>query len=447
MKNICFVDNHNKTSFFLEVAKQLINEADSFWIVFSKKRYDLLSKFFEVENILLLNKDIRDKKSVGEFKIIELAHMDRVLRFNTSAGIRYLRNLQLPFINFIRNNKINLVVGEMTYAHEVLMYRMLVWDSLRSNCIYLNPHTIRIPSNRFAFFNSPDQNKFIDFLDGSECSSSLEVKKPKYFHRNNEIIKRQKSLVSRIRRIKRFLTAENIQNDHPSLISSRFIRLKIGLKEEFNRFIFPYIPISDDESVNTKNFVFYPLHKQPEASIDVIGMYYENQLTNLLNISRFIPEDFYLVVKEHPNAVGDRGYSFYRALLKRKNIILVSPSSDSHYFIKKAHSIFTVSGTPAYEAALMGKISFTFGECFFNKLKNCHKISIEDFRIHANYHGLIDFKQKLNAQKMNKDEFSEYINKHSFVGNINDPVTDSSCMSNVNITDVSNAFVKLLKNK
>ena len=53
---------------------------------------------------------------------------------------------------------------------------------------------------------------------------------------------------------------------------------------------------------------------------------------------------------------------------------------DSHKLLDICEAVFTVSGTVAYEAALKGKKSFTFGPVYFNKLNYCKKISWKDFR-------------------------------------------------------------------
>ena len=58
----------------------------------------------------------------------------------------------------------------------------------------------------------------------------------------------------------------------------------------------------------------YTLHKQPEASVDIVGRYYDNQYTNIQNIWRILPDDWCLVVKEHTNAIGDRPLSFLKKL-------------------------------------------------------------------------------------------------------------------------------------
>ena len=60
------------------------------------------------------------------------------------------------------------------------------------------------------------------------------------------------------------------------------------------------------------------MQKQPEATTDVKGMYYSNQYENIKMIWNVLPEKFNLIIKEHPNCIGDRSLSFYKNLLKLK---------------------------------------------------------------------------------------------------------------------------------
>lgn len=443
---ICFVDNFNKTLFFIKLAQELEKSGVTcYWIAFSKKRFVQLSKIFPQEHILLLNKSIQYSKSIGEFKLNELVYADRVLRYDFKLGLEYLQKIQKPFFNFVSSNEIRHIFGETTYAHEVLMHRIVrAFKDL--NCIYLNPHTIRIPSNRFAFFTTIEQDRFYELNNSSEIETEIiKLTKPDYFYSNNAIINKQKSIVSRIRRVKRFISRENIENDHPALISRLKLRFKKGFLEELNRLTNSLVRYDNISKLNNKMFVFFPLHKQPEASIDVIGMYYEDQYLLIKNISKFIPENFHVVVKEHPNAIGDRRIVFYQKLRKIHNLLLISPHQDSNYIINNSQAVFTVSGTPAYEASLQGKISFTFAPCFFNLLENCFKISIDDFRNFVSFYELCDVKQSYNSEKMSPHQFSEYLIKNSFLGSINNPVTDISCMKDSNINNVKLAFLNILE--
>ena len=103
-------------------------------------------------------------------------------------------------------------------------------------------------------------------------------------------------------------------------------------------------------------------------------------LLNIVNVWRALPDGWLLLVKEHTNAVGDRSWCFYRRLRQLRNVVLVDEKADSHDIIRRSRAVVSVSGTMAYEAALMGIPSLTFGDVFFNRLPGCRKIGLDHLR-------------------------------------------------------------------
>src|SRR5690606_24694408 len=95
-----------------------------------------------------------------------------------------------------------------------------------------------------------------------------------------------------------------------------------GLREEWNRLTYQFIKKTSYQEIEKKNFVLFTLHKQPEASVDIVGRYFDDQYKVIQSIWRILPESWYLVVKEHTNAIGDRSFSFFRKIKAHRNIIL-----------------------------------------------------------------------------------------------------------------------------
>ncbi len=112
---------------------------------------------------------------------------------------------------------------------------------------------------------------------------------------------------------------------------------------------------------------------QPEASIDVLGAYNSDQFHIIQNIARSLPADAVVVVKEHPQAVGDRVREFYNAVNDLPNAVLVHPESDNWELTAGAFAVVTVSGTAAYQAALLGTPSVVFSDVFFAELPLVHR--------------------------------------------------------------------------
>ncbi|MBW1293900.1 hypothetical protein [Aquimarina litoralis] len=445
MKNICFVSNFEKTYVFDGVARILKDQHQIkvFWIVVNSKYLKYLSEKNDLDEILYIHKDLEAHESVGDYKINELVANDRFLSLDKEVGLRFLNSIQKPVYEFIRKNKITTIFGELTWSHELLISRM-VNTNVELDCRYYNPHVVRIPNGRFAFFKEEKEDlKLDDNVHYQELNHPLiKLEKPDYVNVNDKIVNESLKLKTKYNRFQRFLSKKNVEKNDPSLLYNFKDRLKRGYTEEKNRRRYYSIKTISFDEIKNKKYVVYPLHKQPEASIDVLGKYYNNQWINIFNIWKLLPGDWCLVVKEHSNAIGDRDKSFYQKIQNLPNSYLVNEKTDSYALIRNCQTIFTVSGTIAYEAALMEKTAFTFAPMFFNKLKYCHQISIEDFNNCDNLSALILEKNGENDKKMSVKEFSNFVYHHSFEGTWTPTSPDVLSQRNLNL--LSDALIQHL---
>lgn len=451
MTNICFVSNFQKTFFFEEIAVQLKEKGyNVFWFCFDSKMHNHLSENFSSKNILLLSKKIisENVKPVGDFKLNELVNGDRFLRHQEEWAYNYLKSIQLPSYNFIKDNSIEFVFGEVTHSHEILIHRMVnSFPNLK--CVYIQPQSVRIPNKRFFFLQDEFQSKIYrdDVINNDlweDDYSLIKAVRPRRVAQVDGDVKKELSITGKLGRLKRFFTQQNIQKDLPSQIENKFKRSKIAIREEYNKLMYSFVKTEGLEVLEEKNFVVYTLHMQPEASVDVVGVYYDNQLQNIKNIWRILPHDWYIVIKEHSNAIGNRSYQFFKQFCSLENSILLHEKVDSHIIIDKSQAIFTVSGTIAYEASLKGKPAFTFGDIFFNKLENCMKISLETFRKVKNINDLFEKLERENKEKLSIEEYSKYLYQRSFNGIVDAPVNSEDWYDKNNIKKVADAFNKFL---
>ena len=87
-------------------------------------------------------------------------------------------------------------------------------------------------------------------------------------------------------------------------------------------------------------YVLLTLHKQPEASIDLFDHYNSNQLELATTIANSLPMHYTLMIKEHSNAIGDRGAKWFKQLKKIKNITLVNPCRTEPNFNFRSIEVF-----------------------------------------------------------------------------------------------------------
>lgn len=448
MKNICFIANYYKTDIFVKIADTLSEHyITSYWIIPSIKQYNELSKIYPSEQLLYIGKKevLSSPNSLLNYdlKIHELVYGDRVLSYESKSwAYDYLLKLQPLVYNFIEQNKINFIFGEITWAHELLAQR-LTKQATELQCKYLCLQTTRIPNGRFAFFTDEFESQIYEINPSINTKHEpIVLAKPTYLAIIDNLIKKQSSTKGNLLKLKNFIFRTNQDSNDPTLYSNPYTQFKIRTKEIFNRIIFKKIVKETlfDELPANKKFILFTLHKQPEASIDNYGRYFENQLDLITNIWRILPENYILLVKEHSNAIGDRSLSFYKAIKSLRNTILIHHKEDSHRLIDICEAVFTVSGTIGYETALKGKNSFTFAPAFFNKLNNCKEVSWRDFRKATSLFDLMGDKDESNIE-----EFSNWLLNNSFEGIMTDAFTEPECVEKENIDKLSNGFLTILK--
>lgn len=442
--SICFVGNFYKTILFHEIAAKLSARGiNVYFIVTKQEHHDFLVKHHGPDKVLYINRTFIHKPNpiVDDFKLHELLFGDRVLRHEMNDGLKFLTNIQKPIYDFLQSNSIQFIFGEITWAHELLLQRMAK-QRTELNCRYLQCGDIRIPNARFAFFTDEREYSMMEFDEPVGSVDVIKIEKPKYLGLIDNILADNISVAGRLKRVKRFLSGENIEKNDPNVVTNKLTRFRIATREEINKSAYSLLRRVKFEQIENEKFIFFGFHKQPENSIDVHGRYYENQATTVLNLWRLLPAGWKLVVKEHTNAIGDRSYSFYKRILEHPNIILAHEKIDSKLLIEKSQLVVTVSGTMAYEAALMKKPAVTFAKVFFNGINHCRNVSLDDL---LKYDSLTTLVSELNAQYDNRKEFSEYLMRNTFDGYVSDYVTDLTVMEDTNVQKLSIGFLKLLK--
>lgn len=115
-------------------------------------------------------------------------------------------------------------------------------------------------------------------------------------------------------------------------------------------------------------FVFFPLQYTPEASADLMCPLFNNQVELARQIAMSLPDDYTLVVKEHPNMVGYRTPSYLDKLANTANVKLIDYRIPSEEVLKKADLLVANYSTTMFEAALYRKPAIMVGDSGIFKL-------------------------------------------------------------------------------
>ncbi len=125
--------------------------------------------------------------------------------------------------------------------------------------------------------------------------------------------------------------------------------------------------VSSKESL-PQDFIYFPLHVNPEASTMVLSPYHTDQLSIIEALAKSAPAHLRIVVKEHAPMLGLRPRGYYRAISRMPRVTLVDPHQSSFDLITKAALIATITGTAAWEAILLGRPALIVGDSPFRAI-------------------------------------------------------------------------------
>jgi len=162
------------------------------------------------------------------------------------------------------------------------------------------------------------------------------------------------------------------QYGHPILRD--FILIRNNIKNKIKRIYREKLNNVRKNLIDNK-FIFYAMHYHPEASTSVYAMDSNNELENILRISRLLPKNTYLLVKEHPSQLGCIDNETMKRISQIPFVRMYSGGLKASDLIKKSIGVFTCTGTVGFEAILLGKPLIISGNCFYSKLPNVLNIN------------------------------------------------------------------------
>ena len=131
--------------------------------------------------------------------------------------------------------------------------------------------------------------------------------------------------------------------------------------------------IFDKVSPEDRYYIF-PLHLQPEASTLVLSEWYVDQINTIRNISKTLPADRLLYVKEHKSALGRHSLKFYKAIKTLHNVRLVSFDESTQDLIRNSSGVIVLSSTMGWEALLLKRPVYVLGEVYYQDIKGAERI-------------------------------------------------------------------------
>lgn len=229
-------------------------------------------------------------------------------------------------------------------------------------------------------FLQPENLNFRHYKDAQKKLKRIQIDSPYKGHLNFRSI-----------HISNFSFFGTFKNSFKFLLQHIYGKLKGSLKSKnlFLKAAFlvfwkrrnDFLKIKNLSSINIdgakkENFVYFPLLTEPEIALHGIANDFFFQLSAINIISRDLPSNYRLIVKEHLLAVGRRPDQFYEQIKSLNNVLIADPLDFGLDYIKHAKIVACITGTAAWEAAVMGVPVITFSKNnIINKINHVYLAS------------------------------------------------------------------------
>lgn len=147
-------------------------------------------------------------------------------------------------------------------------------------------------------------------------------------------------------------------------------------------------------------YVYFALASTPEHSTQVKAPMWVDQRIIIEALSKSIPVDWIIYVKEHPQNLicRARELGFYDELKKYPNVRLIKPDSNFFDAIKNAQLIVNTTGTTGWQAIQYNKPLINFAENFYDMLDlSVYCSDIE--RLSVEIHRAVELSQEASEEE------------------------------------------------
>jgi hypothetical protein len=384
---LCLVVNKDLTVPFSDIGRQLRDHGEQIvWLSPSHRWTEwLLREGWPREDVLSIPEfaaewhnlpaaqaaaQLQDAEREAPQTIGNIIRMCRSLsRYPPSFAYSYLAVVRAHVEPFLRERKVELVLGEGTWGFE-----QIIWLTCqRLGIPMLTPATTRIPADRFYFGDAVSSDLHSVASAAAHDRAWAEQFLPEWLNRPVQpeyMVQYSRGYTPLQKRwLGEFKTAvlkPRLDRDDVTLwpIEARIAdRVRRMVNAQMFDWFRPY-----ERELPPEKYVLYALHHQPEASVDVFGALNSNQEALIDSLSRLLPTSHKLWIKEHKGALGDRSLAWFQRVKKLPNVRLIDPFRDIYGLIRNASLVVTVSGTVGYEAALMGVPTVGLAPVYFSGL-------------------------------------------------------------------------------
>ena len=347
------------------------------------------------------------------------------------------------FLNFFNSNKIDMVFSKIIEHGSIsdsLIFEIAKMNNIPVYIFTMNTGFIDTYINSVLLFNTKkfidlssvdgrdlDYEKLLNTLNGNYSSNAL-VRLPFSKLIKKFVSKKNKSFFDCVKwfynnKIKygfksfKYFHTEDLYKIREETSLGQIFKGYLHLKK-IKRFYKKNVSSVDFND----NFIFYPLHMEPEAS-HMVRATMNCQLYIIEQISRLLPDGYFLYIKEHPDqfmAVQESKYyyksimnfrniDFYKRISKLKNVKIIDAYYPSSSLIDKSLAVTTITGSALFEAVRKNKATIVFGNgtTFLENLNDVFSINDADSLKKA-------INSVINGFRPDYSDLNENVNKYTF---------------------------------
>lgn len=243
---------------------------------------------------------------------------------------------------------------------------------------------------------------------------------------------------------KSFMTSQGNRPDKSNLSIYDWLVFRMKAKY-YNQRLEKYYLKQTTKVRENENYLYFPLHYQPERTTSPEGGIYADQYLIAKTVSHHLPNKWKLYIREHPaqwkdNRFGELGRTKeeYDRFLSLEGVELMNPEISPYEIMKYSEGVVTVTGTSGWEAIIRGKPSIVFGKsAWYREAPGVLYVKSEDQVNKA----INKIARGLNVEK---DKLYEYVGMLESIGHNGAPNKMPSTLSrDNNIKNISEA----IKNK
>ena len=371
IEDLCEIDSDYKVShiYVLNVTPRQEKIIKNNNIEVIKGWHDFTSMIHKDFNTDILSDPKLEKKAFNTIKSF--------YRFSDNQDFFYNETVYYELINywvhFFKKNKISLVLcGHPTLYETVTKF------------VAEEVFDIKIVQRK-AFSYNPENQSYLFYLYDRKINVSIPMKfdksiKIKSILFPNYSKQKYRGYPKLVKELIRNILNFNISNLFLILSNLfNFFRIK-----KFSKKIFTTPDLNN-------NFIYYPLHFDPESSTMPNEEIIANQGLNIKKLAVNLPKGWVLYVKVHPHQFNFKfnfwPWEFYGNVLRYyfsikhlkyinqiPNVILINNSISQNDLIKKSKSVASISGTVLLEASFYKKPILVFGRNLYLQFSNSYYI-------------------------------------------------------------------------